>query len=527
MIFNGVALTTLASIVITGVSSEIIGVHPSRQHLYEPTIVNGEQVWKCLGDPSIVLDYSQINDDFCDCPDGSDEPGTNACPYSADREPFYCENKGHISGYIDHFKLNDGVCDYEYCCDGSDEYANESLCPNKCKEIHDQFEKYKQNSKDEIQKSLDVKKQLVQESTDVRENLEKSALILKNVLAEDEKTLLELKSRLENLVVDSPETEVDEEQGHINFDPQFEKLSSYIQSQKQIIDKQKEKAQKLAAMLENLVNNYNPNFNDAAVKEAVRNYQNFASNDDDTEDQLESQIHEDADSVLNELREQVQIQPPVASTSPTQAPLIVVPSFQNMVHYYYDRVINNFLNAPKPPSDKQESPSKEKNSKPTKRVNSEEASILSADISGIELEINAKKAELSIVEEDLQTNYGEQDILRSVRGKWVANKLGEYRYNLGFFEAIYQEGHGNNVLIGKFSSIDANNRLVYQRGEKCWNGPHRSAVVELLCGPTTKLLSVSEPEKCEYYFQLMTPIVCQETSEDELISGFKIDYDKL
>ncbi|CAI8617637.1 unnamed protein product [Vicia faba] len=67
----------------------------------------------------------QLNDDFCDCPDGTDEPGTSACP----RGKFYCQNAGHAPVYLFSSRVNDGICD---CCDGSDEYDGQEKCLNTC-----------------------------------------------------------------------------------------------------------------------------------------------------------------------------------------------------------------------------------------------------------------------------------------------------------------------------------------------------------------------------------------------------------
>lgn len=47
--------------------------------------------FKCLDNPSgPALPASAVNDNYCDCADGSDEPGTSACANGR----FYCINKG-------------------------------------------------------------------------------------------------------------------------------------------------------------------------------------------------------------------------------------------------------------------------------------------------------------------------------------------------------------------------------------------------------------------------------------------------
>jgi protein kinase C substrate 80K-H len=71
-----------------------------------------------------------VNDDYCDCADSSDEPGTSACPSSA----FFCSNKGATSLTLPSSRVNDLICD---CCDGSDEWEGkkEGGCPNTCAEL--------------------------------------------------------------------------------------------------------------------------------------------------------------------------------------------------------------------------------------------------------------------------------------------------------------------------------------------------------------------------------------------------------
>lgn len=85
-------------------------------------------------DGSRSIPAAAVNDNYCDCGDGSDEPGTGACAGTSSTH-FACENKPSTRRLLYLSRVGDGVCD---CCDGSDEASaatgRPDLCPNTCKE---------------------------------------------------------------------------------------------------------------------------------------------------------------------------------------------------------------------------------------------------------------------------------------------------------------------------------------------------------------------------------------------------------
>jgi len=95
------------------------GADPNKANLY-----TGSQFQCADGSQSFPMEY--VNDDYCDCSDGSDEPGTAACSNGS----FYCANTHFKGQLISSSRVDDGICD---CCDGSDEIGGK--CANNCQEL--------------------------------------------------------------------------------------------------------------------------------------------------------------------------------------------------------------------------------------------------------------------------------------------------------------------------------------------------------------------------------------------------------
>lgn len=79
------------------------------------------------------------------------------------------------------------------------------------------------------------------------------------------------------------------------------------------------------------------------------------------------------------------------------------------------------------------------------------------------------------------------------------------------------EGHAK--LEGGEHPLLSGDVLVFDRGQKCWNGPTRSLKVELACGMEEILSAVTEPETCTYTAVLETPAACSLEMRNALLAG--------
>ncbi|KAF8663716.1 hypothetical protein HU200_055037 [Digitaria exilis] len=101
----------------------LVGVSPQDEAYFTTQVI-------ACRDGSGSFPRSLLNDGYCDCADGTDEPGTSACPEGK----FYCRNIGDTPRLLFSSFVNDKICD---CCDGSDEYESGIHCQNTCRKRKD------------------------------------------------------------------------------------------------------------------------------------------------------------------------------------------------------------------------------------------------------------------------------------------------------------------------------------------------------------------------------------------------------
>ncbi|OAL00790.1 hypothetical protein IQ06DRAFT_336259 [Phaeosphaeriaceae sp. SRC1lsM3a] len=519
------------------------GVSPEFAKYYK-----NPETFMCISNPSITVPIAQVNDDYCDCPDGSDEPGTAACSYISPLSPpqpsggkpgtineslalpgFYCKNKGHIPSYIPFTNVNDGVCDYELCCDGSDEYDGVGgvKCEDQCGKIGKEWRK-----QDEIrQKSLNAarqrRKDLITEAGRLRKEVEDRIQTLKAQIDGQtqkvdglEKSLVEIERAEKGKIVKGAG-----KGGKITVlsslaKGRIEELTQNVGRLRTERDAAKARLEELESMLKRFKEEYNPNFNDEGVKRAVKAWEDYAAQDYPGSNEA---LDRDLDEILKPDSESA-IKWEDFETD-TQSDVEVLYKFEEYlptpVRDWVDAklrdlrvtLIENGILADPNTGDSPES----------KAVTDARSQLESA-----KRELENDKSELTKHEEDLNKDYGPDSIFRALKDTCVEKDSGEYTYEHCFLSRTTQKpkkggghtGMGNFVHItsvtvdealpadGKGLGSGERIALKYENGQHCWNGPNRSTLVVLGCAEKDEIWKIVEEEKCVYRMEVGTPAVC-------------------
>ncbi|KAK4695629.1 protein kinase C substrate 80K-H, partial [Lecanoromycetidae sp. Uapishka_2] len=444
---------------------------------------------------------------------------------------YYCKNKGHQPSYVPFTIVNDGVCDYDLCCDGSDEWAKVGgvKCEDRCKEIGKEWRKQDEIRRKSLSNAAKRRKELVTEASRLRKEIEGRIEDLQAEIQGGER-------KVKALEADLMEAER-QERGKVvkKPGPGGSKLSMLAQLAKDRIEELREalievrgqrdtgksRIAELEGILSTFKEEYNPNFNDEGVKRAVRSWEDYAARDKPT---IGDEAH---DRDLNEIAKPDSETGAIKWTEweePEESDVDVLYKFEaylpTPVRSWIDQklrelrvlLVENGILAPATESGSE-----------SKELEDARNALKAAESS-----LNDNKRIMNERAEDLAKDYGVDDVFRALKGQCVSKDSGEYTYELCWLDQTKQKSKKNSAqtTMGKFASIDtvtvddevpADGKglgsgervaLRYENGQHCWNGPNRSTLVVLACAEKDEVWKITEEEKCVYRMEVGTPAVC-------------------
>ncbi|KAH7100583.1 endoplasmic reticulum protein [Auriculariales sp. MPI-PUGE-AT-0066] len=532
------SLTILAvTLPATLSQAALTGVEPSKAALYEPVAGSNPPTWKCLNDSSRVIPFSAVNDDYCDCPDGSDEPGTSACPNSS----FYCHNSGHIGAYITGASVNDGLCEPD-CCDGSDEPAG--VCPNVCKDVGVEHRKKMEGLLKIRKTGAKIRGTYVAFAQKEKTRLEESLVELIKDIAIKEKELV----RLEDVLTRS-ESVSQAAMEHKRQSPLYQELlvhSRALKSLQTYYRDLQEREKTLADILSTLKGGYNPNYQDMAVLEAVRGWDAYSGGDSTSDDivpvttseegstpealegdWLEDEIDNKVDNLLGHDYENLLIQHDEhvsQGNDDADSELFDIAAYlPDALADKYETVRESTVSWLTTLGVIRKSAVKDNSAELTNTARQERDSA--------RRKLDDAKRKKTTEEDEIKKlfdpqHYGADGEWRKLKDTCLSKDSGEYTYEVCLFGNANQKSkNGGSNNLGRFSSWNTAEGVVvgspeyysvqkYTNGARCWNGPERSVTVKFECGTENALHAVSEPEKCEYHLTGTSPALCLPVSKD-------------
>ncbi|XP_053605276.1 glucosidase 2 subunit beta [Plodia interpunctella] len=500
------------------------GVSLSKASLYSPT-----KDFTCF-DGTVTIPFSYVNDDYCDCFDGSDEPGTSACLNGI----FHCTNAGHRPQNIPSSRVNDGVCD---CCDGTDEYAVPDTCTNICDELGKEARAEAQRLADLHKAGSHLRVELIERGNKKRHEMAEQLSQLQKDKEEAEKIRAEKQALKDE--IEAKENEA---------------LKVYREAEEQEKQRQAEEEKQ------------------KNMKEALEHFDRFDSNKDDVlsideikvvnvfDKDKNSQVDEEEIKYFFGENETVDKDTFVTVTWPLVKPLLMME--QGMFRpaqseEHIDPDVEGELDDEPQDLDTEDvgADLDEDHSdiEPVSPREFDDSDIASRDATNVyddetqrlvneatdarkhftEAERTVREIESNIknIQQNLEKDYGLQQEFATLDGQCFEYEDKEYVYKLCMFQKVTQKSKNSGSEVGlgnwgEWAGEDRENKYAvmrYTNGIACWNGPSRMTTVNINCGLETKLLSVSEPYRCEYKIELSTPAACdgsnvnqEHSSHDEL-----------
>ncbi|GAB6032758.1 hypothetical protein CHUAL_011625 [Chamberlinius hualienensis] len=509
-VLNFLNLAVLTAVVVAADVTRPRGVSITKNTFYNPEID-----FTCL-DGSLVIPFRYVNDDFCDCIDGSDEPGTPACPNGI----FHCTNAGHKPYNIPSSRVNDGICD---CCDASDEYNSSVQCINNCKELG-------RKAREDAIRQAEVGSQGYQ--------------IRLELAQQGKQKKLELQQHLETI------TKQKEDAENIKNEKQTVK-SAAEELEKAALDKHKSEEEQRKELEEQTKQDEKDKL------DAIDAFNDLDANQDRkvTLDEIQAKwvFDTDKDGIVTDEEAKFYLGGKDEYTEETFVSLgwLLVKPHYSMLKLFTppepeEVGIEQSEQVDEKKDDDQPSEVEEDDRKdeetddededgnaeydPEAQKEDEElASIYDDETQKLIDDAKAARSEfdeanklamdldrqIKDTQSILVIDFGEDDQFAPLHSQCYEYTDREYVYKMCLFDAVTQrpKSGGSEVTLGRWGvwtggEDNKYSKMKFENGLSCWNGPTRATEVILSCGLENRILTVSEPNRCIYMMEFETPAVC-------------------
>lgn len=496
-----------------------------------------------------ILNITYVNDGYCDCSDGSDEPGTSAC---AGMSVFYCINAGFKTIQIPSSQVDDGVCD---CMDGSDEGIL-IKCPDNCviaaqrerERIQRMKEVYKEGSKIRVEAENHVLHHLGPKAEVFESNKEAFSQFSAKV-----QDLKQRHSSMETLLVERFASEKAEAITNAKNllrlqEVSNEELSSLLVSLFELLSLNKVEVSELLfgrQEAEHEIVADDEYISETSEDNEIEYHPHTVDEVDDSVDSSCELVFGVRDSRLTPFCNGEQpadtakyflVEKLLPSRRPFQEVQLILGylragSIHESIVDFVRQNLRSEGQASNCPSTFEQLP---------RDACELESSLISIyrifDLTAEDIEPNSDflreyndiKSQLQEAEESLQKaekNLKESEDARLIlgdphvafhayRGSQQSVVDGHYTYTLHFLDKVTQSesDRDQSVNLGQFENIVENDRggytMKFHEGDYCYNFGARTAHVHFTCGNENKLLSAREPSTCFYEFEAEGPVAC-------------------
>ncbi|CAI5796283.1 glucosidase 2 subunit beta isoform X1 [Podarcis lilfordi] len=525
-------LLTLLLFLLLGLASPVEVKRPRGVSLTSHHFYDESKPFTCL-DGSATIAFDRVNDDYCDCRDGSDEPGTAACPSGR----FHCSNAGYRPQYIPSSRVNDGICD---CCDATDEYNSGIVCENTCKEMGRKEREALKQMAEVAREGFEIKQALMKEASKRKEEKQ----IKLTELQESKKSVEEQVETLRSLKEAAEKPEKEAKDIHQKAWEEQKAAERAVRDQAKAEEAFHELDDDGDGMISVAELQTHPELDadgDGILSESEA--QTLLDNS------LQADVARFQDTVWAAIKEKYRPESLVDVQPPPKGPSDEEPDTQPDAHVDqlppdddYDEEEDEDeepeedsideevkVPSPKPSSDVKASEDELERMPPYDEATQaliEAAQKAREQFEEVEKSLKEMEESIRSLEKEISFDFGPHGEFSYLYGQCYELTTNEYIYRLCPFSRVSQKPKhgGSETSLGTWGSWSGpeDNKfgvMKYEHGTGCWQGPNRSTTVKLTCGKETVVTSTTEPSRCEYLMEFITPAACQEPKDlghDEL-----------